>query len=742
VKSKISCCLVENKLYPNNEDNDINNYDIDSDNSSTYSIDSNAEEVIVEKYNYNPDLKTHFKDESDPRRARFNSKLNYNRHSKSLKFKCKNVKHRYRNWQLADQMHMCCHTCYKYLKNNNAQRFQNAPKICRFDLPYHLNCYNPKETTIKIDKDKKFRKRVKAMPPRNNANINNCYVNPLIALAHNGNCDIQYMDNQYGACEYAASYSSKADEPDEKTMVRLFIRKIIQDLKKDCSNIQDILISDRKTLLAVAQAMQESMQVGSVQACAFIIKSKFVESSCNVMNINTLPQNQIIQVISKPDENNDSNNRNDNDKSKSVIYKGPKSQIGRRIAYSEICDIQLLKFKYCQPTLFSILSCYNIQKIDDTSISEKLLKKTPNLNKFEQPLTISDETGLVNNTDPKYNKFKTTNYMFTKYRKVWIINLSPKIPVDYADERSLYSTLILHCPYPKGGEENIVQVGNSIMETYNIMKLKNLIPKYVYILHKKVQASEIILQNTVELTNIFVNNNDYNENNSEYNNNNNDNNNNEIDCIDEEDQAIDNNLFNDEPSNISSSNNNLLNVIYPTDFIIFDNGVILPSSSSELTNHKSFIANSLKMAVDYRKNESQINEMDKLRMNMLHWTLPQSTNNSTIYDVTNKQSRLKILNEKIDLMKSNELCNDQMEVIEKYQKYLQFNPFDDNHCKEKQIIGFISGQGGTGKTEIIKILTEYANVTFGKTEGTYGQTLNCGPTGSSGNFINNYIYYF
>jgi hypothetical protein len=121
-------------------------------------------------------------------------------------------------------------------------------------------------------------------------------------------------------------------------------------------------------------------------------------------------------------------------------------------------------------------------------------------------------------------------------------------------------------------------------------------------------------------------------------------------------------------------------------------------------------------------------------MNELYWT-SQNNNISAIYDVKNKQHREKVLNEKINLMKSNVFCNDQTEVIEKYQKYLQFNPFSDDYCKEKQIIGFISGQGGTGKTEIIKVLTEYANVTFGKTEGSLGQTLNCGPTGSSGYFI-------
>ena len=138
--------------------------------------------------------------------------------------------------------------------------------------------------------------------------------------------------------------------------------------------------------------------------------------------------------------------------------------------------------------------------------------------------------------------------------------------------------------------------------------------------------------------------------------------------------------------------------------------------------------------MNYRKNESQINDTDKFKLNQLHWT-SQNKNIFSIYDVTNKQHREQVLNEKINLMKSNVLCNDQMEVIEKYQKYLKNHPFADDHCKDKQIIGFISGQGGTGKTEIIKILTEYANVTFGKTEGIYGQTLNCGPTGSSGYFI-------
>jgi hypothetical protein len=45
---------------------------------------------------------------------------------------------------------MCCYTCFKYIKTNNTHRFQNICKICRFDFPYNISSYHPKETIIKI----------------------------------------------------------------------------------------------------------------------------------------------------------------------------------------------------------------------------------------------------------------------------------------------------------------------------------------------------------------------------------------------------------------------------------------------------------------------------------------------------------------------------------------------------------------------------------------------------------------
>jgi ABC-type ATPase involved in cell division len=79
-------------------------------------------------------------------------------------------------------------------------------------------------------------------------------------------------------------------------------------------------------------------------------------------------------------------------------------------------------------------------------------------------------------------------------------------------------------------------------------------------------------------------------------------------------------------------------------------------------------------------------------------------------------------------------AKDQLEVINKYKKHINDFPFSEDFNGDKQIIGFLSGQGGTGKSLIINLISEIANLTYGKTEGMYGQTINAGLTGYSGRY--------
>ena len=66
------------------------------------------------------------------------------------------------------------------------------------------------------DRDKRSRVRVSVLPQRNNAYLNGTCFHPLIAIAHGGNHDLQYIGNKVGAAKYFASYASKFEEPDKK----------------------------------------------------------------------------------------------------------------------------------------------------------------------------------------------------------------------------------------------------------------------------------------------------------------------------------------------------------------------------------------------------------------------------------------------------------------------------------------------------------------------------------------------
>jgi hypothetical protein len=54
----------------------------------------------------------------------------------------------------------------------------------------------------------------------------------------------------------------------------------------------------------------------------------------------------------------------------------------------------------------------------------------------------------------------------------------------------------------------------------------------------------------------------------------------------------------------------------------------------------------------------------------------------------------------------------------------------------EQLIMFLSGEGGTGKSEVIKLLQEYCRLHFGKQRGLFGPSVALAPTGPSANNIN------
>jgi len=97
-------------------------------------IDDNFATLLEEAdYHWHPS-KDYFPDCDDPRRLSFTddlSKLNYCMDAND-NFTCPKTQIAYRRWQLANQVHHCCFTCWKYNAGKNKRTFCRR---CRFGFP-------------------------------------------------------------------------------------------------------------------------------------------------------------------------------------------------------------------------------------------------------------------------------------------------------------------------------------------------------------------------------------------------------------------------------------------------------------------------------------------------------------------------------------------------------------------------------------------------------------------------------
>ena len=128
-------------------------------------------------------------DSGDPRRRRLDSTWDFSR-DETGEFICNDFQRHYRRLQIANQMHRCCFTCWKYEAGGK--------KVCRFCYPWEVNLVNQDFCTIISDRDRKHRVRVRAVPPRNNAYLNPSPTSLLLCVAHGGNIDVQYISNLVG----------------------------------------------------------------------------------------------------------------------------------------------------------------------------------------------------------------------------------------------------------------------------------------------------------------------------------------------------------------------------------------------------------------------------------------------------------------------------------------------------------------------------------------------------------------
>ncbi len=175
---------------------------------------------------------------------------------------CADVRFDQRDILLAVNMHHCCFTCHKYGHECD----------CRFGFPHALTdgpCVIDLSTTI--DKYKRIRQQVYA--PRNNHFINRYAAKPQIMCCWRGNCDFSFVCDPWSVGVYCCMYVSKSEEPDTRLMCNIMAKSLSHPGMNTCR--RDVL---RKAITSMLSStlVGATQAVWSLMKFEFVRKSRKV----------------------------------------------------------------------------------------------------------------------------------------------------------------------------------------------------------------------------------------------------------------------------------------------------------------------------------------------------------------------------------------------------------------------------------------------------------------------------------
>ena len=347
----------------------------------------------------------------------------------------------YRRLQLANQMHRCCFTCFKYAAKDGL-----GEKECRSMFPFEIGVASTEKVTF-LQKRHKKHIRMHVLPKRNNAHLNNTSKSALLTIAHGANHDIKYIDTPHGSAQYCASYISKGESADFKLFRNVFSKKILY------------LETDRDYLKAVSNSLIEATAIGAVQACYVLLGLAFVISTRQVINVNSLPRNILTNRLII-----DRLQLSQMDDDDSAFSNSLQSQLGQRDAFNSLIKQQYKLYSSCNITFYIMLTYYSLSTYRPNA---KQVVPFPSLLKLHPTGEIIDAP----------NKFRVDSIVFTLKKRPVVINFSPHIPYDPTNERSCFSILLMHYPWPNDGEMAIL-VGDCISRV-KLLVSNDLFPQYI-----------------------------------------------------------------------------------------------------------------------------------------------------------------------------------------------------------------------------------------------------------------------
>jgi PIF1-like helicase len=361
--------------------------------------------------------------------------------------------------------------------------------------------------------------------------------------------------------------------------------------------------------------------------------------------------------------------------------------------------------------LFSLLSTYTCAK-------ERQNKKNPT-EQLQTLLTLNDHGKILfrytnyvytrnvksNNTFTKYylgiinngpQLFSVNGLQFSKMAKPVIVNTCPFVPIDNNDEKSAYATLLVHSTWPIEGEEYLIHPEYTAVAKLKYIMDHNMLPSYVLpTLNRQQQSAAIAADTGVPLP--------------------------EHENYDERvqhdmDSEIDHEIYVDS-QHCDTESNQMANNDH--DINIAVNGVHENITAVQKTYYNNFIQ---RCQENYINRVALDNQTEDTNQNEFHPPV------KGIQKVKHHDKRLKKL--KHDVSK---LTTGQKSAYNKAIAHISGENPD-------QLIMFISGEGGTGKSYLIKLIMEYTRLKYGRQRGLYGATVALAPTGCAANVIEGYTW--
>jgi len=343
-------------------------------------------------------------------------------------------------------------------------------------------------------------------------------------------------------------------------------------------------------------------------------------------------------------------------------------QHSTRIDYGLFVRKQMQMHGRCNISFYSFLTSFS----SDNRSGTKVLKHIP------VPLfVIDDRTGVITNAV----SFECSNRRFIAHRanKAAVVHYRPYFKVDETDELSCSCLLLMYIPWPNGLEEDLIDEGDTAIHTWQRMKMEDKISLFAeHFIGREMHRHGLSVGHPV---------------------------------IDANDHAERRNPMDGDDNVDAFVNGDLAREVVPIyentlfvkgDGVDFNVGIV---HMDRAKSHIERLKESFKQDFGSKYNLSDAEKAQKYQDK--NCVIPVAHHIEQEQQLQNLESSL---------------------VAE--QRYVY------NHIVEHildttkgQLVSFVTGEGGTGKSRIISVLKLWSNVVYGKQEGDLGACVLNAPTG-------------